>query len=202
MVGAAAILVGFFGAVAQLVRVRNEGIEGVSLRTWLLFSLFGGYWISYGAFSAHSAIVILGSLVVWPVQFYIVGRLRPWRHPQALLQSVGFFALTCLAPGAVGGWSATLVGCGVGMGLLRLPQIIELVRFREASGVSVASWLLGALNALLWITYYVLVHRWGALAATAIALATNVIVASLAMWRHHQTSSPISIALSGALSSA
>ena len=124
---------------AQYRRVNVQGIEGVSLATWLLFSLIGGFWIFYGALSAHSPAVVLGSLLCWPLQLAIVFRLSPWRHRRGSIQAVALFLSCCVAPGFVGGWSACVYGTGLAMTLLRVPQFLALVRSRDASGVSSAS---------------------------------------------------------------
>ena len=75
-----AVTAGTLSTVAQYRRVIATGIEGVSSATWLLFTLIGGFWIAYGSLSAHSLAVVMGSLLVWPLQLALVFRLAPWRH--------------------------------------------------------------------------------------------------------------------------
>ncbi len=189
-VGWVAVAIGFVGGWAQFRRVKSRGNEGVSLATWILFFLIGGYWITYGLVQAHSWIIVLGSLVVWPLQVYVIARLEPWRHGRTVLGALGFLTLLCVLPGLVGGWSASLVGCGVAMALLRLPQIVHLVRSVEVDGVSIASWVLGASNSVLWIGYYLVTHRVSALIATSLALLGNVTVAGLTLWRRRSEWTP------------
>lgn len=182
----AAVTAGTLSVVAQHRRVGEEGVEGVSMATWLLFTFIGGFWITYGALSAHSLAVILGSLLCWPLQIGIVVRLAPWRHPRGALQAAGLFVATCVLPATLGGWSYCVYGCGLAMTALRLPQIAELVRTRDASGVSAASWFMGVATASLWIAYYWNVHLRAPLVATSCAGAGSLIIASMAVWRHRQ----------------
>jgi hypothetical protein len=182
----AAIAAGTLATVAQYRRVNAQGIEGVSTATWLLFTLIGGFWVSYGAFSAHSMVVILGSLLCWPLQVAIVFRLAPWRHWRGTIQSTGLFTATCVVPGVVGGWSYCVYGCGLAMTMLRGPQFVELVRTRDASGVSAASWFFGASCAALWIIYYANVSLWAPLIATAASGTASLVLALMAVWRHRR----------------
>jgi hypothetical protein len=186
LVSWAAVLAGTLATVAQFRRVSALGIEGVSSATWLLFTLIGGFWISYGALSAHSFAVVMGSLLCWPLQIAIVVRLAPWRHRRGSLQAVAMFAATCVAPGLVGGWSYSVYGCGLAMTLLRGPQFVELVRTRGASGVSSASWFFGASCAALWIIYYANVGLWAPLIATAASGSASLVIALMAVWRHRE----------------
>ena len=186
LLGWAAVLVGFFGVYAQFHRAGTIGVEGVSLGTWILFVYMGCFWITYGLF-AHSPEVSLGSVVAMPLQLAILFRLEPWKHPRVAGRALVFFALCCLLPGAMWGWAGALFGIGVAMTINRAPQLIELIRHEDASGVSVGSWVLGVLGCSLWITYYVGAHLWAALTATAFAGLANLSIAVMASSRHRQT---------------
>jgi uncharacterized protein with PQ loop repeat len=182
----AAVTAGTLSAWAQFRRVNAQGIEGVSLATWLMFTLIGGFWICYGALSAHSLAIILGSLLMWPLQLSIVFRLKPWHHRRGSMQATALFVTTCAVPGVIGGWAWCVYGCGLAMTLLRVPQFTELLRTRDASGVSSASWFIGAGCALLWIVYYWNVHLWAPLIATACSGTASLLIGLMALWRHRQ----------------
>lgn len=186
LVSWAAVSAGTLGTVAQYRRVNVQGIEGVSVATWLLFSLNGGFWTFYGAVSAHSLAVVLGSLLCWPFQLAIVFRLAPWRHRRGSLQAVALFGACCVAPGFVGGWSACVYGTGVVMTLLRVPQFLELLRTRDASGVSSAAWFFSAGCAALWVIYYWEVHLWAPLVASACSGLASAVIGLMAVWRYRQ----------------
>jgi uncharacterized protein with PQ loop repeat len=177
-----AVALGVVGTFAQFRRVRRDGAAGVSAATWTLFCLMGGFWMAYGT-AAHSPEVVVGSLSLLPMQLSIVARLRPL-DPATVGRAVAFFALCCVAPALVLGWDAGVLGVGVAMTVTRMPQLIELVRERDASGVSATSWYVGAAGCALWIAYYASTGMTAALAATAAAGLASLAIAGLATWRH------------------
>ena len=128
----------------------------------------------------------MGSILCWPLQLAIVFRLAPWRNLRRLLPALSLFIGCCVAPAVVGGWAACVYGTGLAMTFLRWPQFIELVRTRDASGVSAASWFIGVSCSLLWVIYYWNVHLWAPLIVTAASGTASLIVGSLAVWQHRQ----------------
>lgn len=80
------------------------------------------FWITYGAVSAHSVAVVLGSLLCLPLQVALVVRLAPWRRRRRSLQALGLFVATCVVPAAVGGWSYRVSECGLATAALRHPD--------------------------------------------------------------------------------
>ncbi|HEV2428172.1 MAG TPA: hypothetical protein VGS61_08135, partial [Acidimicrobiales bacterium] len=82
------------------------------------------------------------------------------------------------------GWNAGVLGVGVVMTVTRMPQLIELVRERDAAGVSAASWFLGVAGCALWAAYYAATGLTAALVATAAAGLASLAIALLAAWRH------------------
>ncbi|MFI5035132.1 MAG: hypothetical protein ACHQFZ_02880 [Acidimicrobiales bacterium] len=184
-----AVLAGVVGTYAQFRRVSTLGVAGVSLATWSLFALMGCFWISYG-FAAHSAQVTAGSLIILPMQAAIVYRLRPWERWGVLVRALGAFVACCVVPTVLLGWAGGVYGTGVAMTINRLPQLLELVRHPDASGVSAGTWYLGVAGALCWVLYYTGAHLWAALVSTAVAGLANLVIALLTSWRHAQGPRP------------
>ncbi len=171
---------------AQFRRVTTQGIDGVSLATWLMFSLLSGFWMAYGDLSAHSLAIFAGSALAWPLQWFIVVRLKPWRRRRGSSQALALFVATCMVPGLVGGWAWCVYGSGVAMTLLRVPQFVHLMRSRDTSGVSSASWFISAATATLWIVYYAHAHLGAALVASGFSGTASVVIGTLAVRRHRQ----------------
>ena len=188
MLGWGGVGTGLWSTVLQYRRVLRRGHEGVSLATWVLFLLMGIFWMTYGA-TRRSPEIIMGSAIIFPLQLRIVARLTPWRHPMVLLQSLGYFVGLCVVPTLMWGWTGGLVGVAFAMTINRAPQIVGLLRHRDASGVSVTSWLYGVLGSILWMLYYAQAHLYAAMSATAFAGVANGVIATLAAWRHRQTRS-------------
>ena len=184
-----AVVLGIIGTIAQYVRINRLGVEGVSLATWLLFVLLGSFWITYGAVSAHSWQVLLGSLLILPFQVSIVTRLKPWRRWRVTSRSIAFFLVSCVLPTLMWGWSGGVYGTGVAMVAMRIPQIVELLRQEDASGVSASSWVLGVCGAGLWIAYYTGSSLWAPLISTFCSGVASLVIACLASWRHSQARS-------------
>jgi uncharacterized protein with PQ loop repeat len=180
-----AVLSGVVGTATQLRRVSTRGVEGVSLATWVLFVYMGCFWITYG-FAARSVEVILGSALILPMQLSILFRLQPWLRAAVPMRALGYFVLCCVVPTILWGWAGGVLGTGVAMTINRAPQLIELIRHADASGVSATSWFIGAFGCTLWILYYTGAHLWAALTATAFAGLANLVIGLLATWRHTQ----------------
>ena len=181
-----AVLVGLLSTVTQLRRATTIGTEGISLATWVMFVLLGGYWISYGV-DVHSWIVVMGSLSVLPLQLAVVYRLKPWLRWNVSFRCLGFFLVCCIVPTFFWGWSGGVLGVGLAMVGNRLPQLLEVARHRGVMGVSVGAWSISTCGSLLWISYYSGFHLWAACFATCASGVTNITIALLASWRHRQS---------------
>jgi uncharacterized protein with PQ loop repeat len=183
--GWAAVALTVGGTAVQFRRVSRLSIEGVSLATWTLFVFMGVFWTTYGI-DQRSAIIILGSVFSLPFQAAIVLRLKPWRRWPVVARALVFSLVFCAMPTVLWGWSGGVYGVGIAMVVNRAPQLIELIRYPDATGVSVAMWFLGFVGALCWVLYYQNERLWAALASTAAAGAASLAIALLATWRHRQ----------------
>jgi len=59
-------------------------------------------------------------------------------------RALGYIVVCCVLPTMVWGWAGGVFGTGVAMTINRAPQLIELVRHADATGVSATSWFVGA----------------------------------------------------------
>jgi uncharacterized protein with PQ loop repeat len=188
--GWVAVVFSVLATVVQFRRIRRLGPDGVSIATWTLFALMGVFWTAYGV-EQHSAVIVMGSLPLLPIQAALLARLSPRREWRVLGRSVVSAVLFCLVPTLAWGWNGGVFGTGLLMVFNRGPQIIELVRAREALGVSTATWLLGFTGSVLWVLYYVGQRLWAPSLATGFAGLASLSIAGLAAWRHAQADEPV-----------
>jgi uncharacterized protein with PQ loop repeat len=185
IIGWIAVLLGGVVGLAQFRRMSQRGVEGVSLATWTLFLYLAVFWALYGI-SIHSWQLIIGSALSLPLQGMVWARLKPWTRPRLAINSLILFAAFCCVPAIFWGWSGAAVGAGTAGWITRSPQLVQLVRHEEASGVSASSWMTAGFVSGLWVIYYSGEHLWPVMSVTAVAGLVSLSIAALASWRHRQ----------------
>jgi uncharacterized protein with PQ loop repeat len=186
IIGWIGALTGGFMTAIQYFRAHRVGVDGISPLTWSLFLMMGIFWMAYG-FEEHSACMVVGTLMVAPVQaaiLFAIGWRETWRSMVLALLMV---IVTILLPTIIWGWNVGAGSIGVVMVFTRLPQIVDLIRLPSVEGVSVMSWLLSSVNLGLWLYYYVVHHDSGAALSMVITIASNLLITVLAARRHHHT---------------
>jgi uncharacterized protein with PQ loop repeat len=191
-VGWLAVVLGTATAYTQYRRMTTRGIEGVSFATWTLFIYVGMFWVVYGT-SVHSWQLVIGCSITLPFQFLIWYQLRPREKLPATLYAFLFIAACCALPALAWGWAGAVVGVGIGGWITRAPQLIKLVRSRDAAGVSTSSWLTAGVVSGLWVIYYIGARLWPVMFVTAVGGSVSLVIAALASWRHRQTHARTSV---------
>ena len=186
IIGWIGALTGGFMTAIQYFRAHRVGVDGISPLTWSLFLMMGIFWMAYG-FEEHSACMVVGTLMVAPVQaaiLFAIGWRETWR---SMVLALLIVIVTILLPTIIWGWNVGAGSIGVVMVFTRLPQIVDLIRLPSVEGVSVMSWLLSSVNLGLWLYYYVVHHDSGAALSMVITIASNLLITVLAARRHHHT---------------
>jgi uncharacterized protein with PQ loop repeat len=184
-VGWLAVALGLVVSYAQFKRMTKHGIEGVSLATWTLFLYLDVFWIFYGV-AVHSWQLIIGCSITLPLQLLIWFELKPWERIRVSLNSLALFVAFSIPPAIQWGWAGAAVGAGLVGWVTRAPQLVHLVRYEAATGVSVSSWTTAGMVSGLWVVYYFGARLWPVLFVTAVGGLVSLIVAALAHWRHRQ----------------
>ena len=185
IIGWTAAFLGLPGTIVQYRRILKDGVEGISVATWMLFAFMCVYWIAYGV-AVSSWVVIMGSLIVFPFQLLVISHLSPMKHLKIVFGSAVFILLCAWLPAMIWGWNAGVYGTGFAMVMNRMPQLFELIRVKHVFGVSASSWAIGSLGSFLWIIYYISERMWAAFFATLVSGIVNVLIMILTIWRHHQ----------------
>ena len=180
-----AVFLGVPGTIVQYRRVLKDGVEGISLATWLMFVYMGIYWITYGVI-VRSLVVMMGSLVIFPIQLLVISHLSPLKHLKVLLGSGAFIFVCTWVPAMIWGWSAGIFGAGFAMVMNRLPQLVEVIRVQHVFGVSASSYAIGSFGSLLWIIHFLRERMWAAFFATVCAGTINILIMGFTILRHHQ----------------
>jgi uncharacterized protein with PQ loop repeat len=183
VVGWGGAVLGTLTSIAQLVRVRRRGGDGVNATTWSLFLLMSGFWLAYGV-AVDAPPIVVASLAGAPFNVALLRRLAAPERRRGLSRAGVAVAATTVAPAALFGWNAGLLGIGLLVVATRAPQLVQLVRAQHADGVSVGSWLLGVASVALWLGYYVATARTAAAATMLAALACNLGIVALTVLRH------------------
>lgn len=183
LMGWGGVTVGTLTTIAQVVRIRRMGSDGVNATTWSLFAIMSVFWLAYGL-ASHSREIVAGSLVGAPFFIGLLWMLDRGERWRGLGRAAIAVATTTWLPAALFGWNAGLLGIGTLVVATRAPQLAQLVRARHAQGVSVASWLLGATSVTLWLAYYVATSRTAAAVTMGAALVANLSIVVLAVARH------------------
>ena len=181
IVGWIAVIPATVMSVAQLRRLRAS-TAGVSVPTWAFLLCFNVWITTYGAILSSAPLLVTGLssalLQVWVLTRCSGREVR--RHlPLAAGATLAAIALPALAwgiSGAVAGAMSIALA-------LRGPQIVSLLRSTDASGVAVSTWVVAALNNLLWAAYGVAVGQAVFAFFQSAMLVASVVVAVLATSR-------------------
>jgi uncharacterized protein with PQ loop repeat len=184
--GVVAVFLAWGLGVAQLMKTWRS-TEGVSTTTWAMYLVVNISWLAYafGVFNPYLAANALGSALLTST---IVFRVAPANQRLRVVVAVAAASLTIVTIGLFGHWaSLAVIVTGIAV-TLRFPQIIQLIRAADTTGVSVVSWVLFTLNNVMW--FVVSVQRddiWFA-GANIVMGVTSALVVILALWR--QTTAP------------
>lgn len=184
-VGWIAVVMSLVVAYTQFKRMTKHGVEGVSLATWTLFLYLDIFWILYGV-AVHSWQLIIGCSIALPLQLLIWFELKPFTRFRVSLQSFALFIAFSTLPALQWGWAGAAVGAGLVGWVTRAPQLVHLVRYETAKGVSVSSWATAGMGSGLWVIYYFGARLWPVLYVTAVGGLVSLIIAALAKWRHRR----------------
>jgi uncharacterized protein with PQ loop repeat len=151
-----ATVLGSWMAFPQARRIaRTRRVEGVSA-TWIGVSLaINGWWLTYGLVAGVWALVPVSiiSLLLYGVMawFFVLSVGRAAVPGLALgVFGLGMLPLPFLL---IGGWELAGVAVGLSYGVQLLPAVVASLRTSVLSGVSSTTWIIAALESMLWLAY-------------------------------------------------
>jgi uncharacterized protein with PQ loop repeat len=176
---------GTLTTVAQVVRIRRLGTDGVNATTWALFLVMSAFWLGYGI-AVRSPEIDVSVLAAAPFLCWLLALLSPVARWGGVVRALAAVGACAVVPALFFGWNVGLLGIGALTVATRMPQLVQLVRARHADGVSVSSWIMGAASVGLWLAYYASTSRYAAAASMLAALLANLSIVMLTTLRHRQ----------------
>lgn len=172
-----------FGVAVQALHTIRRGAKGVSLATWTLTLANCGFWSIYGLkFNAISG--ALGSILMIPFVIYLMAKSLRFHPISSLVRSILFFLVLVGPPGLTLGWGYAMAAISSLALFTRLPQIVELIKERDASGVSSVSQVITITGSTVWVLYWLGLHKLSAALPPAATLVATVVILILAVYRH------------------
>ncbi len=149
-------------AVPQAARlIIHRRAEGVSPAWAGLGLTLNGWWLAYGLGAGGSSWAIVPISAISIVSYGIIVAMIV-RHTTAgtsetvtgsLILSTAIAGLVPILAMLIGSWSAVGVTLGAIYGVQLTPAVIGIYRATDLSGVSIATWRLAWIEALLWGVY-------------------------------------------------
>lgn len=162
-----------------LYRTRNT--SGVS-PTWAAMSIaINAWWGAYAIGIRDLAILPVSIVSVTAYSAIAIALLRFNPSRSTTLRGLGLGALVAVIPLPVavsGNWQITGVLLGALYALQLSPAVVAVYRSADVTGVSMGTWLMAWVEAVLWAVYSVPARDAGllALAATGLAMSSLVLV--------------------------
>lgn len=202
-----AIMANVLGAAMALPQTRKllstRSVEGVSI-TWAAASAtVNACWIVYGFGVGDLGIVPVS--IVSVIAYIIIGvgiyRFSPTSGRHVVVPAIvtGVVVMTVpLIALLVGGWVAAGLALGVLYGVQLLPAVVTVYRTVDVSGVSLATWVIAVVEAVLW-GFYGLANVDAGLIALAVTgtMMSSLVLARLLLRRSRRASHDEPLGLPG-----
>jgi uncharacterized protein with PQ loop repeat len=167
-------------SVAQVIRARRVGVEGVSINTWALMFVANFFWFGLGLHLAALPMMV-NTALAGPIMLWLLV-LFPWpRTRRALAMSFAVGAVIILLPALLFGWPAGVAGVTALALALRLPQIQAIRHSEFAVGVSITTWWIATANNAIWALYGLSIHDRALLLSNIAQLLGNLVIIGLAL---------------------
>lgn len=169
-----------WGLAAAQWRRSQRSAAGISVLSWAVFLNLNVTWAIYAMGVGNPYLVANG---VGAALFNVALLRRVDGHPLATFAAVAGANVATAAVGLTWGWQPVVAWCLVMALFLRWPQVVRLVRDPDVTGVSLLSWVLAAVNNLIWV---VVAAQQGDswLVGVNVALAcTSLLLVGLRVWR-------------------
>lgn len=185
--GLVAVALAWGLAAAQWWRAQRSA-AGISVLSWAVFLNLNVTWAVY-AIGVGNPYLVANGIGAALFNAALLARVDPHlvRTFGAVLVANG----AAVGVGLAWGWQPVVAWCLAMAVFLRWPQVVRLVRDPDVAGVSLLSWVLAAVNNLVWIVVAAQ-ERDGWLVGVNVALAvSSLLLVGLCLWRRSSAGHPL-----------
>lgn len=170
----------------QAIRlIRSRDTSGVSPTTWCisitLFTVFAAYayHIDYWALFVANVSCLIAAILI----LFIGTRYGDWGYQWGILSALAVALAITFGAFAPIVLAALMSVAGI---LLRVPQLVSLLRNPNVTGVSALTWVLSGLTAGCWLIVSIHQHATAVIIANSTALAATIALLAVLYSRKHQ----------------
>lgn len=177
--GLVAVALAWGLAAAQWRRAQRSS-AGISVLSWAVFLNLNVTWALYALGVGNPYLVANG---VGAALFNAALLLRVDPQLVRTLAAVLVANVAAVGVGLVWGWEPVVVWCLAMAVFLRWPQVVRLVRDPDVTGVSTMSWVLAAVNNLVWVAVAAQEGDGWLVGVNVVLATTSLLLVALCVWR-------------------
>lgn len=186
-IGLAAVALAWGLAAAQWRRALRS-VAGISVLSWAVFLNLNVTWAIYALGVDNPYLVANG------VGAALLNAALLFRVDAHLLRTFGIVLVASLAAAGVGllwDWEPVVLACLAMAVFLRWPQVVRLVRDPDVAGVSLLSWVLAAVNNLVWIVVAAQEGDGWLVGVNVVLAVSSLLLVGLCVWRRSSAGHPL-----------
>ena len=185
--GLVAVALAWGLAGAQWWRAQRSA-AGISVLSWAVFLNLNVTWAIY-ALGVGNPYLVANGIGAALFNAALLLRVDP-----RLLRTFGAVVVANIAAVGVGlawGWEPVVVWCLAMAVFLRWPQVVRLARDVDVAGVSLLSWVLAAVNNLVWIVVAAQEGDGWLVGVNVVLAVSSLLLVGLCAWRRSSAGHPL-----------
>lgn len=186
-IGLVAVALAWGLAAAQWRRALRS-VAGISVLSWAVFLNLNVTWAIYALGVDNPYLVANG------VGAAVFNAALLLRVDSRVLRTFGIVLVASLAAAGVGllwDWEPVVVACLAMAVFLRWPQVMRLARDPDVTGVSLATWVLAALNNLVWVVVAAQEGDGWLVGVNVVLTVSSLLLVGLCLWRRSSAGHPL-----------
>ena len=177
--GLVAVALAWGLAAAQWWRAQRSA-AGISVLSWAVFLNLNVTWAIY-ALGVDNPYLVANGVGAALLNAALLLRVDP-----RVVRTFGIVLVASLAAALVGllwDWEPVVLACLAMAVFLRWPQVVRLVRDPDVTGVSLATWVLAAVNNLVWVVVAAQEGDGWLVGVNLVLTVSSLLLVGLCVWR-------------------